>query len=157
MKKTYIKFVIIFFLILLVDQFLKDIFIKGYRYYGEFFSLILTYNDGVAFSMLRSFGASLKYLQILLLVGIFTYLLEQREFLKENTFAFALILGAGASNLLDRFLHKGVVDYVFWHKYFEFAVFNFADVMIDLGIFIILLKQVLAYFKKKKREKNAWF
>lgn len=156
MKKTYIKFAIVFFLILIIDQSIKDIFIKGYRYYGEFFSLILTYNDGVAFSMLTSFGASLKYLQILLLAGIFTYLMEQREFLKENTFAFALILGAGASNLLDRFLHKGVVDYVFWHKYFEFAVFNFADVMIDLGIFLILVKQISPYFKKKGK-KDAWF
>lgn len=152
MKKTYIKFAIVFFLILIIDQSIKDIFIKGYRYYGEFFSLILTYNDGVAFSMLTSFGASLKYLQILLLAGIFTYLMEQREFLKENTFAFALILGAGASNLLDRFLHKGVVDYVFWHKYFEFAVFNFADVMIDLGIFLILVKQISPYFKKKGKK-----
>ena len=54
-----------------------------------------------------------------------------------------VILGAGASNVLDRFIHGGVVDYVFWHKWFNFAVFNFADVMINLGVVIILLRLLI--------------
>ena len=54
-----------------------------------------------------------------------------------------IILGAGASNVLDRFIHGGVVDYVFWHKWFNFAVFNFADVMINLGVVIILLRLLI--------------
>jgi signal peptidase II len=36
-------------------------------------------------------------------------------------------------------LHGGVVDYVFWHCGFDFAVFNFADVMIDVAVVLILL------------------
>lgn len=154
MKNTYIKFSFFFILVFIIDQIIKAIFISGFRFNGEFISLILTYNDGVAFSMLSSLGASLKYLQILLLFGIFSYLIAQKELLKENPIAFGLILGAGVSNLLDRFIHKGVVDYVFWHKWFEFAVFNFADVMIDFGIVIILFKQFLNY-KVKKRSENG--
>lgn len=154
MKKVYIKFLFFFILIFAIDQIIKAIFISGFRFNGEFISLILTYNDGVAFSMLSSLGASLKYLQILLLLGIFSYLIVQKELLKENAIAFGLILGAGSSNLLDRFIHKGVVDYIFWHKWFEFAVFNFADVMIDIGIVMILFRQFLNY-KREKRRKNG--
>ncbi|MBR6612645.1 MAG: signal peptidase II, partial [Campylobacter sp.] len=36
-----------------------------------------------------------------------------------------------------------VVDYIFWHKWFEFAVFNFADIMINLGVAIILLQTLI--------------
>ena len=51
-----------------------------------------------------------------------------------------LIGGAALSNVYDRFVHEGVVDYFFWHYGFEFAVFNFADVMIDLGVILIFYR-----------------
>jgi signal peptidase II len=35
-------------------------------------------------------------------------------------------------------MHGGVVDYIFWHYGFEFAVFNLADVAIDCSIAWIL-------------------
>ena len=94
-------------------------------------SLVLVYNKGVAFSMFAFLEEWLKYLQILLLIGIFFYLCKQKEILKTYFLPLGMIFGAGISNLLDRFMHNGVVDYIFWHYYFEFAIFNFADVMID--------------------------
>lgn len=50
----------------------------------------------------------------------------------------SLILAAGSSNILDRFIHIGVVDYVYWHCGFDFAIFNLADVVIDIAIVWIL-------------------
>jgi signal peptidase II len=47
-------------------------------------------------------------------------------------------VGAGFSNVYDRFIHGGVVDMVYWHCGFDFAVFNFADVMIDLAVVWLL-------------------
>jgi len=44
----------------------------------------------------------------------------------------------------DRFVHGGVVDYVAWHCGFDFAVFNYADVMIDIAIAWILLQSFLS-------------
>ena len=63
-----------------------------------------------------------------------------------------MIFAAGISNILDRFIHGGVVDYIFWHYGFEFAIFNFADVMINLGVAMILFN---ALFKKNKLDSNA--
>ena len=47
MRKNLIKFFIAFFLIFIVDQAIKMIFIDGFSWEGEFFSLVLTYNKGI--------------------------------------------------------------------------------------------------------------
>ncbi|OGD62548.1 hypothetical protein A2160_05885 [Candidatus Beckwithbacteria bacterium RBG_13_42_9] len=60
-------------------------------------------------------------------------------FLRERTYNWelCLILAGGVSNLLDRFLWGGVVDF----PIFGFLpAFNLADLMIDLGIILILFK-----------------
>jgi len=133
--------------VIAIDQIIKQIFLRGFRWDGDFFSLILTFNDGVAFSMLAFMGPYLKYAQMALLLALIIYLARQREFLRTHLIAFALIMGGGISNVLDRFTQGAVVDYVFWHKWFEFAVFNFADVMIDIGIALIIIREI---FMKKR-------
>ena len=93
--------------------------------------------------MLAFLEGNLKYLQIALITLLAIYLIKQKELFKSHTAAFGLILGGGCSNIFDRFIHPGVVDYIFWHKWFEFAVFNFADIMINLGVAIILLQTLI--------------
>ncbi|ACZ11117.1 signal peptidase II [Sulfurospirillum deleyianum] len=124
--------------IFVIDQGIKNLFLEGFRWQGDFFSLILTYNKGVAFSMFSFLDAYLKYIQLCLVGGLGVYLLFQKEVLYQYALPIGIIAGAAFSNIYDRFLHEGVVDYFFWHYGFEFAVFNFADVMIDLGVVIIL-------------------
>ncbi|AJC94825.1 lipoprotein signal peptidase [Campylobacter volucris] len=138
-----LKFWIIFAIVFALDQASKYLFLQGLGYKGEFFDLVLTYNTGVAFSMFAFLGAYLKYIQLIFIVVLFGYLFYQKEFLKTHLVAFAIMLSAGCSNLLDRFVHIGVVDFVFWHKWFEFAVFNLADVMINISVVLILIKEFL--------------
>lgn len=140
MSRLWVKFIAIFLAVIIIDQAIKQVFLSGFRWDGEFFSLILTFNKGVAFSMFAFLGEHLKALQTILLIALFGYLLYEKKLLKVHTLPFALLFGGGISNLIDRFIHGGVVDYVFWHKYFEFAVFNFADVMINLAVFIMLIQ-----------------
>lgn len=138
-----LKFWIIFAIVFALDQVSKYLFLQGLEYKCEFFDLVLTYNTGVAFSMFAFLGAYLKYIQLVFIVVLFGYLFYQKEFLKTHLVAFAIMLSAGCSNLLDRFVHIGVVDFVFWHKWFEFAVFNLADVMINISVVLILIKEFL--------------
>ncbi|MBF7041953.1 lipoprotein signal peptidase [Campylobacter volucris] len=138
-----LKFWIIFAIVFALDQVSKYLFLQGLEYKGEFFDLVLTYNTGVAFSMFAFLGVYLKYIQFVFIVVLFGYLFYQKEFLKTHLVAFAIMLSAGCSNLLDRFVHIGVVDFVFWHKWFEFAVFNLADVMINISVVLILIKEFL--------------
>ncbi|EAJ1254949.1 lipoprotein signal peptidase [Campylobacter lari] len=146
LKILPLKFWLVFVLIFILDQASKYLFLQGLEHKGEFFDLVLTYNTGVAFSMFAFLGEYLKYIQLVFILALFGYLLYQKEFFKTHMIAFAIMLSAGCSNLLDRFVHIGVVDFVFWHKWFEFAVFNFADVMINISVALILIKEI---FNKK--------
>lgn len=138
------KFFIFFICIMCVDQAIKYLFTHGgLSVKSEWIDLVLTYNRGVAFSMFAFLGEYLKIIQLVLIVGIFGYLIGEMAMLARFSAELGIILGAGASNVLDRFIHGGVVDYVFWHKWFNFAVFNFADVMINLGVVIILLRLLI--------------
>lgn len=147
MSRVVFKFLSYFAVVFAADQIIKWIFLNGFRYKSEFIDLILVYNKGVAFSMFSFLGENLKYIQLALIAVLLGYLFGQKELLRSHSTAFGLLLGGGCSNILDRFVHGGVVDYIFWHKWFNFAVFNFADMMIDLAIVIILIQSFL--YRKK--------
>jgi len=85
----------------------------------------------------------LKYIQLVMVSGVVAYVI----YLKQLCYAFpaGLLLGGAFSNVYDRFIHGGVVDMFYWHAWpypmlgqNGFAVFNFADVMIDLAVVWIL-------------------
>ena len=129
--------------VFIVDQNIKMLFVDGFRYYSDYMDLILVYNKGVAFSMFAFLEEWLKYIQLLLVSGVFIYVI----YLKQICYAFpaGLLLGGAFSNVYDRFIHEGVVDMFYWHAWpypmlgqNGFAVFNFADVMIDLAVVWIL-------------------
>jgi len=139
MAKTYKLFLLAFFAVFFIDQAIKQIFLGGFDWNSQCISLNLTFNKGVAFSMFAFLGENLKYIQLTLISAILAYLLWDKDIIKDYSYAIGLILGGGISNLLDRFTQEGVVDYVYWHCGFNFAIFNFADVMIDLGVLLILI------------------
>ncbi|QOP44627.1 lipoprotein signal peptidase [Sulfurimonas sediminis] len=123
--------------VFIIDQNIKSLFVEGFRYYTECIDLILVYNKGVAFSMFAFLNEYLKYIQLLLVSGVLAYVL----YLKKLCYALpaGILLGGAFSNIYDRFVHEGVVDMVYWHCGFNFAVFNFADVMIDFAVLWLLI------------------
>jgi len=141
--------VILFFSLVgvfIIDQNIKILFVEGFRYYTECIDLILVYNKGVAFSMLSFLDEWLKYIQLVMVMGVLGYVF----YLKKLCYAFpaGLLLGGAFSNIYDRFIHNGVVDMVYWHCGFNFAVFNFADVMIDVAVVWLLILNWKPHFCK---------
>ena len=141
------RYITIFLLVtigtIIIDQNIKMLFVDGgYYLKGSCIDLELHYNKGVAFSMFAFLGDNLKWIQSVLVVGIIGFVFYE-GYLKKYAFPIGLIVGGAISNLYDRFIHQGVVDYVAWHCGFDFAVFNYADVMIDLGVATILLLSFL--------------
>jgi len=140
----------VFFVALAVFAFdwaLKWLFLWNFEFYQPFFeseyiNLVLVKNTGVAFSMFAFLGEWLKFVQLFLLLGVVFYLAKEREIVAKNGAAVGLVLGGGVANLADRFVHGFVVDYVSWHKWFEFAIFNAADVCIDIGVAWIVWKML---------------
>ncbi|MEA2110998.1 MAG: signal peptidase II [Campylobacterota bacterium] len=137
MAKNILALLLALIGVFIVDQNIKSIFLDGYRYYGEVIDLILVYNKGVAFSMLSFLDEWLKWLQLLIIAGVLAYVIR----LNQSCYSVpvGILVGAGLSNVYDRFIHGGVVDYVYWHYKFDFAVFNFADVMIDVSVVWLLI------------------
>jgi len=123
--------------VFIIDQNIKTLFVDGFRYYTDCIDLILVYNKGVAFSMFSFLDEWLKYIQLVLVSGVLIYVFYQKTIC--YAFPAGLLLGGAFSNIYDRFIHGGVVDMVYWHCGFNFAVFNFADVMIDFAVVWILI------------------
>ncbi len=134
----------------IIDQNIKVLFVEGYYRAGECIDLELHYNKGVAFSMLSFIGPYLKWIQSLLIVGIMYFVLKE-GYLKRYAFPVGLLIGGALGNVYDRFVHEGVVDYIAWHCGFNFAVFNYADVAIDLAVAWILI--MVYFFPEESEEK----
>ena len=150
-KKLYLSLFLSLVGIFIIDQNIKAIFLEGYRFYSDYVDLILVFNKGVAFSMFAFLQEWLKWIQLVLISGVLVYVLR----LKQVCYAIpvGLLVGSGLSNVYDRFVHGGVVDYVYYHHWFDFAVFNFADVMIDFAvIWLLVLNFVPKFCEQKDKE-----
>jgi len=143
----------IFFLVLfgtfIIDQNIKSLFVDGYYRVGECIDLELHYNKGVAFSMFAFLGPYLKWLQALL-VAVLLFVIFKEGYLRRYAFPAGLLIGGALGNVYDRFVREGVVDYVAWHCGFDYAVFNFADVAIDIAMLIIVV--MVYFFPEKSRD-----
>ncbi len=144
----------VFFLVLLgtfiIDQNIKTLFVDGYYRAGECIDLELHYNKGVAFSMFAFLGPYLKWIQALLVTGIL-FVVFKEGYLRRYAFPIGLLLGGAFGNVYDRFVHEGVVDYVAWHCGFNWAVFNFADIAIDVAVVWIV---IMVYFFPENRKET---
>ncbi|NGP56555.1 signal peptidase II, partial [Helicobacter pylori] len=76
-KKSLLVFIGVFFLIFGVDQAIKHAILEGFRYESLVIDIVLVFNKGVAFSLLSFLEGGLKYLQILLILGLFIFLMRQ--------------------------------------------------------------------------------
>jgi len=141
--------------IFIIDQNIKQLFLDGYRFYSEWMDLTLVFNKGVAFSMFAFLKEYLKWIQLVLILGVVIYTLYLNN--RVYSVPVGILVGAGFSNVYDRFIHEGVVDMFYYHGWpypiagqNGFAVFNFADVAIDLAV--VWLLWVNWQLDKKKKE-----
>ena len=110
-------------------------------------------NDGAAFS---SFGGKQMFLILftgIALIAVAVYLLKKRPS-KVEYVAWVLVLSGGIGNLIDRVANRVVVDYINF-LFVNFAVFNFADILICVGIALLVLNVILEECLAKKNTGNT--
>jgi len=122
----------------IIDQGIKTLFLDGFYHAGQCIDWQLHINHGVAFSMLSFLGEYLKWLQLFIIIFI-TLVAFKEQFIQKYALAMGFLLGGALGNLYDRFIHGGVIDYVAWHCGFNYAVFNYADVAIDIAVIWIAI------------------
>lgn len=107
-------------------------------------------NDGAAFS---SFGGKQTFLILFTsfaLLAIAGYLFIKRPSKMEYS-AWVLVLSGGIGNLIDRVTNNVVVDYINF-LFVNFAVFNFADILICFGIGLLVLHVIMDEVSTGKKE-----
>lgn len=115
---------------------------------GTYVDLELHFNRGVAFSMFAFLGPYVKWIQGTLVL-VMLYFIFMEGYLARYAFPAGLVIGGALGNVYDRFFHYGVVDYVAWHHWFRYAVFNFADIAIDVA-FVMIIVMVFFYPEKEQ-------
>ena len=109
----------------------------------HFFDLTLVYNTGAAFSFLANHSGWQKYFFIVLAFVISGWLangVRKGEFGKLGNFAAAMIIGGAFGNVIDRFIHGKVVDFLlfYWQNHY-YPAFNVADSFICVGVALLII------------------
>ena len=106
---------------------------------GQVLQLQYLQNAGVAFSLLE--GSTVLFVFIVIAIGVIATLYwhtrDSASLLLKLTFG--LILGGAAGNLIDRFSHQFVVDFIHFQipHIFDWPVFNVADSAISVGVVLL--------------------
>lgn len=109
-------------------------------------------NDGMAFSMLAGKQTLLIGMTSVMLVVVAAMLVTRKMSVWERI-SWTLILGGGVGNLIDRVLNGVVVDYINV-QFMHFAIFNFADICVCVGVGLLMLVVLLDSFKKEETAKQ---
>lgn len=155
MNRKKLIYYISFFLFIL-DQIIKILIQKNMSLYQEktiipsFFSLYYVKNTGAAFSILQDSSSIILLISILSIITINYYIVKEKKMTKLSKISFGLLLGGIYGNLLDRIIHKSVIDYLSFSVFnYSFPIFNLADIGITVGVGLIILETIL-----KKEVKN---
>lgn len=152
MRKRLIVFVL---LLVVLDQLSKWL-AQTYLPFHEavevipFFSLYLTYNTGIAFSMLSSFGSTGLIALSVVIIGVMIVMWKRLP--PDHQLAslgFSLVIAGALGNLIDRMTQGHVIDYFLFHtSTWAFAVFNVADSFITLGAICIIVDEIVSARRK---------
>jgi len=110
-------------------------------------------NTGVAFSMFSDNRWILIGVTSIMLIAVLAFFLSGKVTEKLEIFSLSLLLSGGVGNLIDRISLGYVIDYIDV-RIINFAIFNFADICICIGAFLLCVAVYLSD-KKEKEEKIA--
>src|SRR5699024_2978962 len=133
----------------LLFKYLVSTYLTTVNIIDNFFSLTYVLNDGAAFSLF----ASRTYLLILIaLLCLFFIIYELKSNLDDRilSIGYSLALAGLLGNFLDRLIDGYIIDYLsFKILGYNYPIFNFADILIVVGIVIVIIKEILKERGKK--------
>lgn len=159
--RSLVPYIVLTIVAMALDQWIKYLVETGLPFQERidllpFLALFRTYNTGIAFSMLSSFG-DIGLIVISLVVSAFIVYLAFRSGPEQllARLGFALILGGAMGNVIDRAIYGHVVDYILFHTPgWSFAVFNLADVFISVGAVLVVLEEFMGWRDETKTPEN---
>lgn len=115
-------------------------------------------NTGIAFGLADKNLISIIITDMIVIFILLRFLILQRDNINKATrISLILILAGGISNLIDRIVYKGVIDFIDISQRIEhFPIFNIADIFIIIGfiMFVIVSWNHLISLRKENRGKG---
>lgn len=111
---------------------------------------IFVRNTGAAFSMLSNSTELLGVISLVFVIGIVIYKAVKRPKGFMINLSLVLLFSGALGNGIDRLLYKFVVDFISV-KWFEFPVFNIADIAIVAGAGVMIL--YMLFFDESSQRK----
>ena len=137
-------FIILIFLDIFSKQFIfKTVSLNSFIFVINFFDIVHIHNFGISFGMFSSLNSPWIFIVIgSFITGVIVIMYLQSKNNIEKWGLLVIISGA-LSNIIDRAMNGYVIDFLYLHyKDFYWPAFNFADIYISIGIFIILLQLI---------------
>ena len=117
-----------------------------------FLDLTHIHNYGISFGLFSGIISPLVLILIGLIVTFILIYMSIKTSHNLEKWSYACIIAGAISNIFDRFYNGYVIDFIYFHhNQFYWPAFNFADIYITIGIFIMVLS-FLGIFKRKSMQ-----
>ena len=118
---------------------------------SKFLNIYLIWNEGIAFGLL-SFEKDNLYniltALIIIIILFLLFLIIRSTGLKK--YSLTMIIGGALGNVFDRIYYKAVPDFIDFHvDNFHWFIFNIADIFITIGVFLMILLELIDNNKNK--------
>lgn len=150
--------IILSIIFLIIDQITKILVVnslvpgENIEIIKNIFSIIYTNNTGAAFSILLGKRIFLIVVAVLI-IGVLLYYIKRNKIEKKiDIIALSFIIGGSLGNLIDRIIRGYVIDFISIKiGNYNFPIFNVADILIVIGVFLLLLSS-----RRRQSDDNKW-
>ena len=144
--------------LVVLDQIIKLVVYNTIRVAGREIVLIpnilsLNYieNYGASFGLLFT-QLFLIGLGLVIIIAIIRILFSKKYELNNiSKLGLSLVLAGGIGNLIDRIFRGYVIDYLDISNLFEFPIFNFADMCVNIGVIIVFIMIIVKTVKAQEK------
>ena len=111
-------------------------------------------NRGAVFGIMQGSNFILAIISLIICIAIGIYIFKMKKENQKLHIAWYMILAGGLGNLIDRFVRGYVVDFIATPF---IANFNIADSLVVVGVFLLLINEVIESIRNKKnKEEEKW-
>ena len=122
-------------------------------YQSKYLNITLVMNEGIAFGLL-SFNQNNLYNLLSFLIAIIIFVIFFMIIRNNNNnkkYPLLMIFAGALGNLYDRIIYKAVPDFIDFHVgEFHWFIFNVSDIFISLGVFFMILIELIDNNKKNE-------
>jgi len=156
-----LRYPLITIFVVLLDQLSKiyikkfyfenDIYASSINIFGNFLRITYIENPGIAFGIDTSkIHFLITFLTLIAIAVLLIYTLKSFKYNRNDILPLSLILGGAIGNAIDRIIvllphsnYNGVIDFIdIGFNHYRWYIFNFADMFISIGLFIIILESL---------------